>query len=134
MTDLLLSTTPETSTNAEILKGASLFLSIGTILFTIWFVKPSKQFNLILDIDPIIAQKAQDTVVYAALSITGIATLICSPIAVISALQTLRLIRQSQSGDQYRRKTYMALVVAVLAGLVWMGVCCWVYVLLMPYM
>ena len=73
------------------------------------------------DTEAVIAKKAQGALMYALFSATGVAALICCPLAFVYASQALRLIDEHGIGEQHRRKAQAARVVAGVLTLLWVG-------------
>jgi len=83
-------------------------------------------------VEEIIAKKAQGSLMYAILSATGFAAIICCPLAIIYANQALKLIDEHGVGEEYRKKTITARSIALIATLLWgVAVICLISVLMM---
>jgi hypothetical protein len=80
-----------------------------------------------------IAQKAQAALMAAIFCVTGLAALICCPLAMVYANQALQRIAEGKGGEQYRRQAKAAQAVAIAATALWgMGVIYLVFVRLVP--
>jgi hypothetical protein len=69
----------------------------------------------------IIARKAQGALMYAILSATGFAALICCPLAIVYANQAIKLIDENGIGEEHRGKAKTARVIAAVATALWVA-------------
>jgi len=90
-----------------------------------------KQVAPVNDVEATIAKKSQGALMYAILSVTGFAALICCPLAIIYANQALKLIDEHGIGEQHRGKAKTARIIAGIATAFWIiAVLCFITVML----
>jgi cytochrome b561 len=65
------------------------------------------------EIEASISKKAQGALMYAILSATGLAALVCCPLAIIYANQAIKLIDEHGVGEEHRGKAKTARVIAI---------------------
>lgn len=65
------------------------------------------------EIEAMITKKAQGALMYAILSATGLAALVCCPLAIIYANQAIKLIDEHGIGEEHRNKAKTARVIAI---------------------
>jgi hypothetical protein len=75
-----------------------------------------------LNVEAVIAKKAQGSLIYALLGILGFTALVVCPLAFIRAGQALRLIDEHKVGERYRGTANTARVVAVVVFLAYAAV------------
>ena len=78
-----------------------------------------KRVEPVNNIEATIEKKAQGALMYAILSATGFAALICCPLAIIYANQAIKLIDENSIGEQHRSKAKTARVIAIVATTLW---------------
>jgi len=83
------------------------------------------------NVEPIIAKKAQGSLIYALLGILGFSAIVVCPLAFIRANQALRLIDEHQVGEQYRGTAKAARIIAPVIFLFYAGVAVLLLVLIM---
>ncbi|MCJ7583027.1 MAG: hypothetical protein MUP98_21120 [Candidatus Aminicenantes bacterium] len=71
------------------------------------------------EVEEIIAKKAQGSLMYAILSATGFAAIICCPLAIVYASQALKLINEHGIGEDYRKKAITSRGIAIVATILW---------------
>lgn len=69
-----------------------------------------------------IKKKAQGSLMYAIFSATGLAAVICCPLAFIYASQALKLIDEYDFGKEYRGKAKAAQLIAGIATISWVAI------------
>jgi len=74
------------------------------------------------NVEPIIAKKAQGSLIYALLGILGFSAIVVCPLAFIRANQALRLIDEHQVGEQYRGTAKAARIIAPVIFLFYAGI------------
>jgi hypothetical protein len=89
------------------------------ILATVLMRITGKRVEYVNDIEATIAKKSQGALVYAIISVTGVAALICSPLAIVYASQALKLIDEHQVGEQHRSKAKTARTLAIIFTVLW---------------
>lgn len=74
------------------------------------------------EVEEIIAKKTQGSMMYAILSATGFAAIICCPLAIIYASQALKLINEHGLGEEYRKKAITSKGIAIVATVLWISI------------
>lgn len=93
---------------------------LGAAILSVVIIRVvGKKNQPVTDVEAIISKKAQGALVYALLSMTGFAALICCPLSFVYASQASRLIDQNGIEEQYRGKVKIARAIAGIAALLW---------------
>ena len=81
-----------------------------------------KRIEIPNNIEAKIAKKSQGALIYTLLSMFGITSIVCCPLAIIYATQAIKLINKHGLGENYRRKAKFARFLAVVITSMWVMV------------
>lgn len=112
--------------------GLELAAVLGVLILAIILIRfVGTQVEPANNIQATIERKSQGALMYAIFSITGVAALICSPLAIVYANQALKLIDEYNVGEQHRNKAKTARTIAIVATALWgIGLVCFAALLI----